>query len=282
MPKIVDVLECAVQDGRAVAAINAPGFDAMVGIAKAARHADQPVIIQTSARLVRQHGAPAVHAWFETATRISQGECYLHLDHCQDDEILHACIAAGWDMVMFDGSSLPIEDNIARSRALSGIARANDVAIEGEVGAVGGEEDGHEAAANVASTEDIARLALEGRIDCIAVGFGNVHGDYASTAHLRWDVYESARALAKLPLVLHGGTGLSDDEFRRAVRAGTAKINISTELKKAYARVVVEDRLQDILRKNPAALHGKLEDAAFKVARHHITLFSSFSERTDK
>lgn len=282
MPKIVDALERAVQDGRAIAAINAPGFDAMVGIAKAARHASQPVIIQTSARLVRKHGAPAIYSWFDAARRITESECYLHLDHCQDEEILHACIATGWDMVMFDGSSLPIEDNITRSRALSVIAHANGVAIEGEVGAVGGEEDGHEAATNVASADDIVRLALEGQIDCIAIGFGNVHGDYSSTAHLRWDVYESAHALAKLPLVLHGGTGLSDAEFLRAVRAGTAKINISTELKKAYARVVVEDRLPDILRKDPAALHGKLEDAAFEVALHHITLFGSFSERIDK
>ncbi|MNQ95709.1 putative fructose-bisphosphate aldolase [compost metagenome] len=99
---------------------------------------------------------------------------------------------------------------------------------------------------------------------------------------MRWDVYERAHTLAKLPLVLHGGTGLSDDEFLRAVRAGTAKINISTELKKAYARVVVEDGLHEIMRKDPAALHGKLEDAAFKVALHHITLFGSFSERKDK
>jgi fructose-bisphosphate aldolase class II len=282
MRKIVDVLERAVEDGRAVAAINAPGFDAMVGIGKAARHADQPVIIQTSARLVRNHGARTVHTWFDTAKRISRSECYLHLDHCQDDEILHACITSGWDMVMFDGSSFPIEENVARSRALAIVARANGVAIEGEVGAVGGEEDGHQATPNVASADDIASLAAEGQIDCIAIGFGNVHGDYASTAHLHWDVYESAHALAKVPLVLHGGTGLSDAEFLRAVRAGTAKINISTELKKAYARVVLDNRLHEGMPKNPGILHDLLEEAAFNVALHHITLFGSFSKLEDK
>lgn len=275
MSKITDHLTACVADGTALAAFNAPGFDAMVGIGKAANDSGRAVIIQVSARLVIKHGAPAVKAWFDTAKAISGGTCFLHLDHCADDAVLAACIAQGWDMVMFDGSQLPIDENCARSAALVKLAHATGTAVEGEVGPIGGEEDGHEAAANTADPDDIVRLGTETGIDCIAVGFGNVHGDYASKTHLRWDVYEAAQSLCNLPLVLHGGSGLTDAEFFRAIRAGSAKINISTDLKKAYVAAVADPDLLSQIPKNPSALHDRLEQIAREVAHHYIDLFQS-------
>lgn len=246
----------------------------MVGIAAAAAETVRPVIIQVSVRLIKKHGAAAVKARFDTARRITGAQCYLHLDHCHDPDILKACILEGWDMVMFDGSQLPIGENCVRTREITDFAHQHGTAVEGEVGPIGGEEDGHEADANCARDEDILRLSQETGIDCIAVGFGNVHGDYTTKTNLRWDIYEGARALSGLPLVLHGGSGLTDDEFHRAIRAGSAKINISTELKKAYARTVSDPELAAVLKKDPAALHDRITAVAQEVARHHIQLFS--------
>ena len=272
-------LRTALSEGRALVAINAPGFDAMAGMGRASRETGRPLIVQVSARTVRRHGAPVVKAWFDTARKISQGDIHLHLDHCQDEAILSACIEAGWDMVMFDGSQLPIAENCARSRALVARAHAAGCAVEGEVGPIGGEEDGHEALANIARPEDIHALATTTGIDCIAVGFGNVHGDYATKANLRWDVYEGARAIAGLPLVLHGGSGLTEAEFARAIRAGSAKINISTDLKKAYAAVAADPDLAARLKRDPGAIHDALEAAAHAVALRYALLFATPAEQ---
>ena len=272
---IIKALNAAVNTRTAIAALNAPGFDAMTGMGRAARDLGCPIIVQVSARLIRRHGAATVRTWFDAARRNTDGEIYLHLDHCQDEAVLDACITQGWDMIMFDGSQLPIDENCRLSAEIVRRAHASGTAVEGEVGPIGGEEDGHEASANVASPDDIRRLSDETGIDCIAVGFGNVHGDYSSKAHLRWDVYEAAQAISGLPLVLHGGSGLSDDEFRRAIRAGSAKINISTDLKKAYSAVLREPEVHATVLRDPGCIHDLLEQAAYEVAQRYSRLFST-------
>jgi len=275
VPTIVNALAEALTSGRALPAMNAPGFDAMVGMSKASHESGEPMVIQTSARIVERHGAKAVKAWFDAARTIAGGSCFLHLDHCSDDNTIAACIAAGWDMVMFDGSHLSIEENCARSTSLVNLAHAAGTAVEGEVGPVGGEEDGRSALAQVARLEDVELLATRSGIDCIAVGFGNVHGNYTTTANLRWDVYERAHAVAQLPLVLHGGSGLSAAEFHRAIGAGTAKINISTELKTAYTAVATDPVVIARMRRDPALIHDGLERAAYDLALRYISLFRS-------
>lgn len=258
---------------KAMVAFNAPDFAAMVGIAKAAYQLRKPVIIQTSARLVKRTGAKTLKQWFETARAITGGPCYLHLDHCDDTDLIADCIHNGWDMVMFDGSHMPIADNCAKLRQIVTLAHAHNVAVEGEVGPIGGEEDGRSAIANAATAEDIVQLGKTG-IDCIAVGFGNVHGAYNGKSHLRWDIYEAAYDLCALPLVLHGGSGLTAGEFARAIRCGTAKINISTDLKNAYFEIVNDQEMRAKVAKDPAILQGQLEQAAMRLALSYITLFS--------
>ena len=277
MNEITNELHQCTKECRALAAINAPGFDAMVGIGYAAAKAERSVIIQVSARLVKQHGAKTIQTWFGAARSITESKCFLHLDHCNDEDLIDECIHAGWDMVMFDGSHLPIEENCKRTRGVVQKAHAAGVAVEAEVGIVGGEEDGHNAVTNLAISGDIIRLGTETGIDCLAVGFGNQHGEYKDTSNLDWDIYESSHELSKLPLVLHGGTGLSVSEFSRAINAGTAKINISTDLKTAYAQVVSTSELHSIMIKNPSTIHTRLEYAAQQLAAYYIDLFDTTS-----
>ena len=275
--KIVDALNRALADAGALAAFNAPGYDAMTGVARAARAAGAPVIIQVSSRLAKAHGAGVIKAMFDAARGAAGAECYLHLDHCDDDALIAACVEAGWDMVMFDGSHLPIDENCRRARRIAALAHARGVAVEGEVGAIGGQEDGAHGGANHAAPEDVARLAETG-VDCLAVGFGNVHGDYATKANLRWEIFEGARALAGLPLVLHGGTGLTPQEFRRAIRAGAAKINISTDLKKRYAEFARTPDLADVLLRNPAYVHDTLSRLCADAAHDYVEMFKPAGE----
>lgn len=272
--KIDDLMLAAVRDKKALAAFNAPSFDAMLGIARASAVTSSPVIIQASARLVKSYGPETIKSWFDTAVKNASDSCYLHLDHCSDLTLIKSCISAGWDMVMFDGSSLPIEENCRQTMEVVELAHASGAAVEGEVGTVGGEEDGHEAATNCATEDDIRKLAETG-IDCIAVGFGNVHGDYSDDATLHWPIYEAAMSIGNLPLVLHGGSGLSDDEFKRAIRAGTAKINISTELKKFYLSAISAAQSDSALVRNPSLLHEKISNGVQRISEKYIRLFQS-------
>lgn len=272
--EIVELLEDATRNGYALAAFNAPSFDAMCAISAAAKALDKAAIIQTSSKLLKQHGAPAVSEWFRTAKKITGGQVYLHLDHCMDLRLIADCIDAGWNMVMFDGSHFDFEKNVAMSREVSAIAHARGVAVEGEIGCIGGEEDGLSADANYADPGETARLAAEGGLDCIAVGFGNVHGDYSTKANLRWDIYEAAYDITGLPLVLHGGSGLSDEEFARAIRAGSAKVNISTDLKKAYARAIQSREMLDKVLSTPSAVHDEIFRHCFDVSSNYIEKFN--------
>jgi len=276
---IAHALKTAHTEGRALAAFNVPSFDAMLALAQVAADSNQPVILQTSARYVAQEGAATLKELFDLAVQKTRATCYLHLDHCYDHDLIGQCIKAGWDMVMFDGSSMSLEDNINNTRRTVDLARAHNCVVEGEVGAIGGEEDGHDADAFYASDEAISRLASETGIECIAVAFGNVHGDYKSKSNLKWDIFERSYTLAKRPLVLHGGSGLSDTEFQRAITAGAAKINISTDLKKAYADLFTNPDLAAKVLKNPAELHTALRTACSTVAARYINLFANAEQR---
>lgn len=271
---IVKALVEAESNGRALAAFNAATLEAMVAVGHASRTAGQPAIIQTSSKLVSRYSPAFLKALFDAAMARTGGQCYLHLDHCDDLEIISACVDAGWDMVMFDGSHLPISENCRLTKQVVDIAHAGGTAVEAEVGAIGGEEDGREAVANYARADDIQAITENTGIDCIAVGFGNVHGRYADKSALDWAIFEGARDITSLPLVLHGGSGLTNDEFARAIRAGAAKVNISTDLKETYAATVSGDLLTPAILKDPSVIHDTLVDRLSEVALQCIKLFA--------
>lgn len=277
--KIVELLREALARRRAIAAFNAPSFDAMVGIGLASFDVGQPAIVQTSARFVMSEGASALKAQFDLARKQTGADLFLHLDHCSDDRLIGRCIDLGWDMVMFDGSHLPIGENVRRTGEIVRHAHAANVAVEAEVGSVGGEEDGIENVANYANTQDIVAICAQANPDCLAVGFGNVHGDYANKSLLRWEIFEKAQALVNCPLVLHGGSGLTKEEFQRAIFAGAAKINISTDLKKIYHAAMVNEDLQHTVLRSPTKLHDHLRSQICMVSKKYITLFSKDTNR---
>lgn len=153
----------------------------------------------------------------------------LHLDH-GSYEGAKACIEAGFSSIMFDGSHYPIEENIAKTTELIGIAHAKGISVEAEVGAIGGEEDGVIGRGECADPDECKMIADLG-IDFLAAGIGNIHGVYPDN----WEglSFETLDAIQQktgdMPLVLHGGTGIPDDMIKKAITLGVAKINVNTE-----------------------------------------------------
>ena len=159
----------------------------------------------------------------------------LHLDH-GSYEGCKKCIEAGFSSIMFDGSHLPIEENIEKTKELVKLAHENGMSIEAEVGSIGGEEDGVIGAGEFSDPEECKKIADLG-VDFLAAGIGNIHGKYpANWPGLNFDVLAKVQEkTGTLPLVLHGGTGIPADMIKKAITLGVSKINVNTECQLAFA-----------------------------------------------
>ena len=159
----------------------------------------------------------------------------LHLDH-GSYEGCKKCIEAGFSSIMFDGSHLPIEENIEKTKELVKLAHENGMSIEAEVGSIGGEEDGVIGAGEFADPEECKKISDLG-VDFLAAGIGNIHGKYpANWPGLNFDVLAKVQEkTGTLPLVLHGGTGIPADMIKKAITLGVSKINVNTECQLAFA-----------------------------------------------
>ncbi len=159
----------------------------------------------------------------------------LHLDH-GSYEGAKACIAAGFSSIMFDGSHLPFDENIEKTKELVEICRGKGLSLEAEVGAIGGEEDGVVGTGEFADPEECKKIADLG-VTMLAAGIGNIHGKYPENWQgLNFDVLAKIQEkTGDMPLVLHGGTGIPDEMVRKAIDLGVAKINVNTECQLVFA-----------------------------------------------
>ena len=159
----------------------------------------------------------------------------LHLDH-GTYEGCYKCIKAGFTSIMFDGSKYPIEENVEKTRELIAICREKGMSIEAEVGSIGGEEDGVIGRGECADPNECKMIADLG-VDMLAAGIGNIHGKYpANWEGLSFETLDAVQQLTgKMPLVLHGGTGIPDDMIKKAISLGVAKINVNTECQLSFA-----------------------------------------------
>ena len=258
------------QQQSAVAAFNIPSFDVMLAAARASAETGRPVLTQISVGVLKTVGVGLVYDWFSLAKKHTQAEIYLHLDHCSDPELISSCIQAGWNMVMFDGSGLPFEENLRLTQGVVEEAHAAGVAVEGEVGGIGGQEDGSVSSDHLADPAEAIRFAGEAGVDCLAVGFGNAHGKAKSAGELRWDILEEVARATTVPLVLHGGTGFSTEEYRRAIDLGCSKVNVSTALKMVYTKVLARESLAAEVAKSPGTLHRVIEQECEQLCRNVI------------
>lgn len=158
----------------------------------------------------------------------------LHVDHGTTVQVCFDAIDAGFSSVMYDGSHDPVEKNAEDTKKVVEYALKNDVSVEAEVGTVGGTEDGVTGGVNYASLEECMLLASTG-IDSLAASLGSVHGDYVGEPNLGFDEMLEYSAATKLPLVLHGGSGIPADMIKKAIESGQSKINVNTEVQKAFS-----------------------------------------------
>ncbi|MBM9503113.1 class II fructose-bisphosphate aldolase [Actinacidiphila acididurans] len=240
-----ELVSKAAAAGRAVAAFNVITLEHAEAITAGASAAGSPVILQISENAVRFHGgrvAPIARAAAEVA-RACDIDVALHLDHVTDMRLLRTAADAGFSSAMFDAGAQPYADNLAATRAAVEWAHGAGVWLEAELGYVGGKPDApasaHAAGVRTDPREAASYVADTG-VDALAVAVGSSHAMTDRSASLDHELIERLREAVPVPLVLHGSSGVGDEELRRAVRAGIVKINIGTALNIAFTRAVRE------------------------------------------
>ena len=231
-------VQAARDNGYAVGGFNTNNLEWTQAILRAAEAKQAPVLIQTSMGAAKYMGGYKLCKVLIEELVESMGMTVpvaIHLDHGHYNDALE-CIRVGYTSVMFDGSHLPVEENLEKAAKVVEFAHANGVSVEAEVGTIGGEEDGIIGDGELAPIEDAKAMVATG-IDFLAAGIGNIHGKYP--ANWKGLSFETLDAIQKLtgdmPLVLHGGTGIPADMIKKAIDLGVSKINVNTECQLAFA-----------------------------------------------
>jgi ketose-bisphosphate aldolase len=242
------ILKHAFENRYGVGAFNIVNDLTMDAVLSAAAETNSPVIVQVSVKTAKVMGVRMIKVLFEEMASRLPVPASLHLDHCPDRIVIEECIAAGWNSVLFDASNLTYEENLAQTREVVKLAHAHGVAVEGELEAVKGVEDGvGSAEGGTAVPLDLAvSFIRETRIDSFAPAIGTAHGVYKGTPKVNFQRVSEIVAAEPVPLVVHGGTGLSSETFRELIRRGAPKVNISTQLKITFA-----DALRTYLNEHP-------------------------------
>jgi len=234
-----EMLLKAQKGGYAVGAFNAENMEMVKAIIQAAEELKAPVMIQTTPSTVK-YGTVETYAAIVAAeaAKASVPVC-LHLDHGSSFELAMQAMHAGYTSVMIDGSKLDFEDNIRETRRVADVAAALDIPCEAELGKVGGKEDDGPAVEGESPYTDPAEAKeFVERTGCtsLAIGVGTSHGVYTSDPHIEQSVVKAIRDAVDVPLVLHGTSGVPDEQVAEAVKNGICKVNYATELRQAYTK----------------------------------------------
>lgn len=271
-----EVLKKAQKEKYAVGLFNTTDTDMLQAVIEAAEESNSPVILGT-AEVLLPYGelkliAPSVIA----AAKRAKVPVVVHYDHGLTFDRCIEALKLGFSSIMFDGSAKPYEQNIAETREMVKIAHAFGATVEGEIGHVGEAAHGDESLENMYTTPEEAKAYLDATgVDALAVAIGSAHGVYKKKPMLNIERLKEISGEVKVPLVLHGGSGLSDDDFKNTIRNGIAKVNIFTDLCLAGERAMKDGAEKKL---------GYLETRNLKVeyikeaVKHKMALFGSVNK----
>ena len=216
----------------AVGAFNAENLEMVQAILAAAEAENAPVIIQTTPGTLKYAGPECFAALVSRLARDAKVPAALHLDHGNSYELAEECAREGYTSLMIDGSKLPYEDNIALTRRV--VAMACGLPVEAELGTVGGKEDGMEAKPQYTDPDEALDFVSRTGISSFAVAIGTAHGVYKGEPKLDLERLSAVRERVDVPLVLHGTSGVPEDQVRECIRRGICKVNYATDLRIAF------------------------------------------------
>lgn len=217
----------------AVGSFNLHCIEMLPAFFEAAKKENCPLMIQISSGTAEYLGHKFLVDSIKSLSENNNVPACLHLDHCTSFADIQIAVEAGFSSVMYDGSHLPLEDNIKNTQEVVAYARPFHVTVEGELGVIGGTEDGvtiNERDIAYTSVEDARQYIKSTSVDMLAISVGTMHGLYKGKAHVNHERLKEIAALSNTPLVLHGGTGVSNDDMYKAIQNGIKKVNVGTEM----------------------------------------------------
>jgi len=230
---IKEMMDHAFKERYGVAAFNIFNDLSLEAILAAAVETRSPVIIQTSVKTVKSIGLNLLFAMWTELTRDISVPVTLHLDHCPERAVISACLAKGWNSVLFDASALSVAENKRQTTEVVAEAQHYGAGVEGEIEGIQGVEDGY--GSDEISTQQSLDVALDfirsTHIDVFAPAIGNAHGVYKTEPKLDVQRVSDLVAATSIPIALHGGTGMTNQQFTDLIARGCAKVNISTAVK---------------------------------------------------
>ncbi len=240
---LVEILAQANQGRYAVGGFNINNLEFLQGIIGAAEELNSPLILQTSEGAMKYIGIDYVIGMVDAAVKNSPIPVALHLDHGSSFAVVMKCIRMGYSSVMFDGSHFPFEENIRLTKQVIEAAHAVGVSVEAELGKLGGTEDDlsvDEKDATFTDPEQAVEFVERTGVDALAVAIGTAHGVYKGKPELDFERLKTIKDKTKIPIVLHGASGLSDDDLKKAISLGVNKVNVNTDFQQVFAAKIRE------------------------------------------
>lgn len=269
------------QEGKyAVGQFNINNLEWTQAVLEAAQENNSPVILGVSEGAMKYMGGAKVVADMVKAlveTMDVKQPVALHLDHGSSFESCKAAIDAGFTSVMIDGSHHPIAENVEMTKQVVEYAHAKGVSVEAEVGTVGGNEDGVVGGVKYADPQECLMVTEVG-IDALAAALGSVHGEYHGEPVLGFKEMEEIRDLTKMPLVLHGGSGIPEHQIKKAIELGHCKINVNTECQQSFTKKVREVLANDSVVYDPRKIIGPGRDAIKQTVTDKMIEFGSVNK----
>jgi fructose-bisphosphate aldolase class II len=273
-----EILNDARKNGYAVGAFNVVNMEMAQAVVRAAEYENSPVIIQTTEGALEYAGVSLISKIVKKLAKGSNVPVALHLDHGKSLEVAMQCIRSGYTSVMIDGSHLSLNENIFLAARVAEVAHACNVSVEAELGRLGGIEDN----VNVSKEDEFftdpdeaITFVKETEIDYLAIAIGTAHGKYKGIPKLDFDRLEIIKKSLEIPIVLHGASGVSEKDIKKAIKLGINKINIDTDL-----RVAFTDKIKEIIALNPdefdiRKIFAPARENVIETVRHKIKLFGS-------
>lgn len=276
---LTDILSDAFQERYGVPAINIFNDLTLEAVLAAAVEHASPLIVQTSVKTVKSIGSDVLYQMWTAMTAGIEVPVTLHLDHCPERDVISECLRQGWNSVLFDASRLPVEENMRQTVEVVAEARSFGAQVEGEIESITGVEDGvgSDTEAERQDLDVALRFLRTTQVDVFAPAIGNAHGSYKQAPVLDAQRVSDIVAAHPLPIALHGGSGLSDEQFHDLISRGCAKVNISTALKEKFMKssLTFLETAAERQKWDPPSLFRSVRGDVMEMTGSLMTLFGS-------
>lgn len=272
--KMKELLKRAEEKNIGCGAFSVGNMEMVKGAIQAAEELNTPIILQIAEVRLKNSPLHLMGPMMVQAAKEAKVDVAVHLDHGLTFETVDKALELGFTSVMLDASTLPFEENIAKVKAVVEKARKYGATVEAELGLVGGSEDGScDHGIRCTDPDDAVVYARETGIDALAVAIGNAHGNYPVAPTLAFDVLEKIHEKVDIPLVLHGGSGITDKDFQRAISLGIRKVNIATASFNSLT-AHVEKYMESTDKHNFFDLNEAMVQGTYENVKRHILVFN--------